>query len=83
MVAGLRKAYEGRAKPVLMVPVGDVLLELHERMKAGRVPGFNDIAQVYVDGIHFNNVGSYVVGTTFYATLFQDDPRGHDRRALQ
>ncbi len=76
VVAGLRKAYEGKAKPVLMVPVGDVLLELHERMKAGRVPGFNDIAQVYVDGIHFNNVGSYVVGTTFYATMFRDDPRG-------
>ncbi len=76
VVAGLRKAYEGRATPVLMVPVGDVLLELHERMKAGKVPGFSDIAEVYVDGIHFNNVGSYVVGTTFYATLFREDPRG-------
>jgi hypothetical protein len=29
-----------------------------------------------VDGIHFNNVGSYIVGVTFYATLFHDDPRG-------
>ena len=76
LVAGLREAYEGRAKPVLMVPVGDVLLELDGRMRAGKVPGYTDIAQVYVDGIHFNNVGSYVVGTTFYATLFRDDPRG-------
>ncbi len=59
-----------------MVPVGDVLLELHERMKTGKGPGCNDIAQVYADGIHFNNVGSYVVGTTFYATLFREDPRG-------
>ncbi len=76
VVAGLRKAYEGKAKPVLMVPAGDVLLELHQQMRAGRVPGFNDIAEVYVDGVHFNNVGCYVVGTTFYATLFRDDPRG-------
>ena len=76
VVAGLRKAYEGKAKPVLMVPVGDVLLELHERMRVGKVPGFTDIAEVYVDGIHFNNVGSYIVGTTFYATLFREDPRG-------
>ncbi len=76
VVAGLRKSYEGKAKPVLMVPVGDVLLELDGRMRAGEVPDFNDIAQVYVDGIHFNNVGSYVVGTTFYATLFREDPRG-------
>jgi len=29
-----------------------------------------------VEQIHFNNVGSYVVGTTFYATIFHDDPRG-------
>ncbi len=76
VVGGLRKAYEGKAKPVLMVPVGDVLLELHERMRLGKVPGFTDIAEVYVDGIHFNNVGSYIVGVTFYATLFRNDPRG-------
>jgi hypothetical protein len=76
LVAGLRNAYNGKAKPVLLVPVGDVLLELDGRMRAGKVPGYSDIAQLYVDGIHFNNVGSYVVGTTFYATLFRDDPRG-------
>jgi hypothetical protein len=76
VVAGLRKAYEGRAKTVLMVPVGDVLLELDTRMRAGKVPGYRDIAQVYVDGIHFNNVGSYIVGTTFYATMFREDPTG-------
>jgi hypothetical protein len=76
VVAGLRKAYEGKAKPVLMVPVGDVLLELDERMRVGKVPGFTGIAEVYVDGIHFNNVGSFIVGTTFYATLFREDPRG-------
>jgi hypothetical protein len=76
VVAGLRKAYEGKAKPVLIVPVGDVLLELHERMRLGKVPDFTDIAEVYVDGIHFNNVGSYIVGLTFYTTLFLDEPRG-------
>ncbi len=39
VVAGLRKAYEGKAKPVLMVPVGDVLLELNQRMRLGKVAG--------------------------------------------
>jgi hypothetical protein len=76
LLAELRKAYEGRAKPVLMIPVGDVLLELDERMKKGKVSGYCDIAEVYVDGIHLNNVGAYVVGATFYATIFRDDPRG-------
>jgi hypothetical protein len=27
VVVGVRKAYEGKAKPVLMVPAGDVVLE--------------------------------------------------------
>jgi hypothetical protein len=76
LVSGLRNAYKGNTKPVLLVPLGDVLLELDGHMRAGKVPGYTDIAQVYVDGIHFNNVGSYAVGTTFYATIFRDDPRG-------
>ncbi len=76
VVAGLRTAYEGKSRPALLVPVGDVLLEMHERMRAGQVPGFRDIGEIYVDAIHFNNVGSCIVGTTFYATLFRDDPKG-------
>jgi hypothetical protein len=75
LVAELRRAYEGRAKPILLVPVGDVLLELDYRMRGGKISGYSDIAQVYVDGNHFNNVGSYVVGLTFCATVFRDDPR--------
>jgi hypothetical protein len=76
LLAALRKAYEGRAKSVLMIPVGDVLLELDERMKECKVSGYRDIAEVYVDGIHFKNVRAYVVGATFYSTIFRDDPRG-------
>ena len=76
LVAELRKAYEGKAKPILLVPVGDVLLELDARMKADKIPGYSDISQLYTDWIHLTNVGSYAVGLTFYATLFKDDPRG-------
>ena len=74
----LRQAYPPPRKPALLVPVGDVLFELDRRMKAGDFPGFTDVNQFYHDGIHFNNVGALVVGTTFYATLFRADPRGSD-----
>ena len=47
-----------------------------ERMRMGKVPGVTDIGEIYVDGIHINDVGSFVVSTTFYAKLFRDDPRG-------
>lgn len=72
----LRKAYPKIKDQILVVPVGDVLYELNQRIKAGQVPGYSSITQVYADGIHFNEVGSYLVGCTFYATLFKENPKG-------
>lgn len=76
LVAALRKAYPDAKKPVLLIPVGDVLLELEKRMKAGKVPGYDGVEKLYADGIHFNAVGSYVVGCTFFATLYRESPVG-------
>jgi hypothetical protein len=50
--------------------------ELHQEMKAGKVPGYTSILQVYADGIHLNEVGRFIIGCTFYATIFKDDPHG-------
>ena len=72
----LRKAYPKLKKPILMVPVGHVMYELNQRMKAGQVPGYTDIKQLFADGIHLNNVGSYVVGCTYFATLYKQSPVG-------
>ena len=81
LTLALREAYPDMKKPVLMVPVGDVLLELDKRAKAGKVPGLGGVEELYVDSVHFNNVGAFVVGTTFYATMFKKDPTGADSRA--
>jgi hypothetical protein len=70
----LRKAYP--RLNVHMVPVGHVMYELDQRMKAGDVSGYKSIWEVYKDGIHLNNVGSYVVGCTYYATLYRESPVG-------
>jgi hypothetical protein len=72
----LRKAYPKLKKPILMVPVGHVMYELNQQMKAGKVPGHKHIKEVYADGIHLNNVGSYIVGCTFFATLYRENPKG-------
>jgi len=72
----LRKAYPKMKKPILMVPVGHVMYELNQRMKAGQVPGYKHIKEVFADGIHLNNVGSYIVGCTFFATLYRENPKG-------
>jgi hypothetical protein len=63
-------------KRVQMLPVGDVLFELNERMHAGLIPGYTDISQFYGDGIHLNLLGSYTAAVTWYSTIFHDDPHG-------
>jgi len=70
----LRKAYP--KLKIRMVPVGHVMYELNQRMKAGEVPGYQHIKEVFADGIHLNNVGSYVVGCTYFATLYKENPKG-------
>lgn len=76
LLLAVRAARPDLAQQVLMIPVGDVLYELDRRARAGQAPGLSDIADLYSDGIHFGDVGAYVVGTTFYATLYRNDPRG-------
>lgn len=63
-------------KKVLMVPVGDVMFEVDKRMRAGRIPGYSNIGQLYTDHIHLNHAGSYIVGLTFYSTMYRDNPIG-------
>lgn len=72
----VRHATPELRKPVLLVPVGDVLAELHRQMKAATIPGWTDVRQFYRDGIHLNEPGSYAVACTFFATLFRQSPVG-------
>lgn len=74
LVLALRDEYPKLKKPILMVPVGDVLLEIETRAKAGKIPGLQSVGEFYHDGIHFNNVGAFAVATTFYATMFKETP---------
>ena len=71
----LRRVNPSVRRPVLMIPVGHVMLELDKRMRAGELPGYKGIYGVYKDAIHLTNVGGYIVGCTFYATIYQKDPK--------
>jgi hypothetical protein len=72
----LRKACPELKKPPLMIPVGHVMFALDKQMQSGEIEGYSDISQVYKDGIHLNNVGSYIVGCTFLSTLYKESPEG-------
>lgn len=72
----VRKETTWLKKRPLLVPVGHVLAELHEKMQSGKVPGWTSIHQFYKDGIHLNEPGSYVVGCTYFATVLKQSPEG-------
>lgn len=71
-----RKATPFLRKPIRLVPVGHAMHGLDRTMRAGGVAGYADIHQFYKDGIHLNELGSYLVGCVFHATLFGEDPMG-------
>jgi hypothetical protein len=64
------------ADRVFMVPVGQVLYELNQQMKAGQVPGYSGIFDLYADGIHLTSLGSYVVACTFFGVIYGESPVG-------
>jgi hypothetical protein len=63
-------------KKPLLVPVGHVMAALHRQMKEGQVQGYTSIYQLYKDGIHLNEPGSYLVACTYFATLLKQSPEG-------
>jgi PKD repeat protein/chitodextrinase len=63
-------------KKVLLSPVGQVMYEINKKMAAGLVAGYSKIWDVYSDGIHLKPIGSYIAACTYYATIYQSDPRG-------
>jgi Ca2+-binding RTX toxin-like protein len=74
LVQELRKAHPD-LPPVQLVRVGEVLHALNIRMQKGEVPGYSSVWQLYTDEVHLNNVGEYLVGATYYSTLYRASPQ--------
>jgi hypothetical protein len=70
------RSHQMDTKKCLMIPVGEVMYRLNQQMAEGNMPGYSNIWEVYRDDIHMKGIGSYIVAATFYATLYQSDPRG-------
>ena len=75
VAAGISSAFPDR-KPVVIIPVGEVMYRLHQRMKEGKVLGYTHIADLYEDGVHLKAEGKYLEAVTHYAVVFREDP--HD-----
>ena len=71
---------------VLMLPVGDVMYELHQRVQTDptllpKAGGgyYTDMIEMHADGTHLRGgVGRLICAATWYATLYGEDPAGLD-----
>ena len=70
------RAHKTHGDQVFMIPAGWAMHRLHKKMELGLVPGFHSAWDLYSDGVHVSNVGSYLVGLSFYATIFGKSPEG-------
>lgn len=63
-------------KPILTIPTGEVFFEIAARVQAGTLPGLDDPQKLYRDQVHLDSLGSFVLATTYYATVYQTNPVG-------
>ncbi len=66
---------------ILIIPMGDALYELNERLRASPIINgsdiYNDIANVYGDGNHLApGVMQYFKALVFFTVFYREDPRG-------
>ncbi len=61
---------------VALIPSGEVLLALDEKMRAGRFEQFTSVQQLHRDVIHLNSIGCNVTAWTAYAVIFKKSPVG-------
>jgi hypothetical protein len=61
---------------VAMIPSGEVLLALDEKMRAGKFEGLTSVRQLHRDAIHLNSIGKNITAWTAYATIFKKSPVG-------
>jgi hypothetical protein len=79
LLEGLKKEFpdmwkEGRLG---MIPVGDVMLELDKKIRAGAIPPLKSVGQ-FAPGHMRSGLPRYMLGATFYAVLFRDHPKNLD-----
>jgi hypothetical protein len=79
LLEGLKKEFPamwGKGR-LGMIPVGDVMLALHKKIRAGAMPPLKGVGQ-FAPGHMRSGLSRYMLGATFYAVLFRDHPKNLD-----
>ncbi|ACK73221.1 hypothetical protein PCC7424_4864 [Gloeothece citriformis PCC 7424] len=69
-------------KDPILVPIGEVMYELDQKMTKGKIPGFDSIFDIYIDRVHLDNRGRYLTTMTYLATMYGVNPATLDGSAI-
>jgi hypothetical protein len=69
-------AHEGRSDRVTLLPASMALVELAERLVAGRLQGVSGLDQIFKDDVHLTPLGVYYLAAFSYAALSGTTPEG-------
>jgi hypothetical protein len=73
--ADMQRRFPGRL--VLIVPAGQTLIALKDRIEAGKVPGMTDFfAEIFADNLHLTAKGRYLISLVHYACIYAESPEG-------
>lgn len=68
-------------RPIYVIPGGQVMARFAREIEArGNIADINSINDLFVDDIHFNSLGAYLMALTHYAVIYGQSPVGlqHD-----
>ncbi len=75
------KDYVNRHRPagspkLQLIPGPLIMAEFFDRVSTGQAPDFQDISDIFIDDIHLNNKGSYMISLAHFMVIYGRDPRG-------
>ncbi len=62
--------------PVYLIPAGQVMAAVVRAAEAGQIDGISEASDLFLDTIHPNELGSYIVALTHFAVLYHHSPVG-------
>ena len=60
---------------MVMIPGPRLMAALYDAIEAGHAPGLTDISQIFLDDIHVNDTGAYLMALAHLAVIYGADPR--------
>ncbi|MEO1019432.1 MAG: hypothetical protein AAFY56_17325 [Pseudomonadota bacterium] len=63
------------APPMRLIPGPLVMAAAFDAIAEGTAPNLDDISDLFIDNIHLNETGSYLIALTHFAVIYQRDPK--------